>query len=825
MKNLPLCKHFVYKHLSIAVSFALFSTCQIATANDEKSENEPSATLDTIVIHSTNSDTPSITSTPMTDKTTSKKITEQLIMDNRDLVRYNPEVTIGEVGRYGSKGYAIQGVDGNRVAMLIDDVRVPDSEANEFYVPYGYVNDSRFMSDVETLQSVEIKKGADSLDSGNGAIGGAISYRTREPEDLIKTGEQLGGYLKTGFTNKNEEFMNAVGLAIKKNNFSGLVNYVYREGHELKNHEMLAHDKAQMNPYYFTENPNYTPFIDGWVSREYPDPAHYEQHASIAKLYYQPNDSHKFGIHGSYQYLLNHNNATSKGTTPGQNRVGYDENERTAYGANYEYFATNSRWLNNVKFSYTNQQIVTVGDTYKYPGSTKELRLNDREYRPNYFDTEQYLLEISTLPLSSHRFPWLGEHSFKAMIKYAIDDYDPYSVYWVSGYIAPDRPCRFDKEPYMCLDTSTMQIRTQTKSTAFSLSDKIYLNPKLSLNAGIRYDNYERTPTMHNWQKQHFEELSNQGINTGAVQAYRSGELTVNRKKDTTTWQAGLQFSPFERLVIDYQASTGFLMPLVTQMYAGFAMNGIEQIPNGNLKPEESFNQQLSIQKQWDNGYVKLTGYHNNYDNFITSANVTCRPSYECYQYINIEKAKSEGIALSTSYQLIPNWQYGHITINGQIAYQTGEQSNGESLLSIQPLNGLLGFTYRPNSDRYSITALGRFWGAKKAEDTLRYQTDIHGNTTLSPLRIRKTQNGSETQNISQFMKDTWTFDIFGNVKLSKGLSLQAGIYNLTDEKYLPWENIRPFASVGINQMIAGNGINRYTAPGRNYALSLNYEF
>lgn len=74
-------------------------------------------------------------------------------------------------------------------------------------------------------------------------------------------------------------------------------------------------------------------------------------------------------------------------------------------------------------------------------------------------------------------------------------------------------------------------------------------------------------------------------------------------------------------------------------------------------------------------------------------------------------------------------------------------------------------------------------------------------------------------------MKDTWTFDIFGNVKLSKGLSLQAGIYNLTDEKYLPWENIRPFASVGINQMIAGNGINRYTAPGRNYALSLNYEF
>ena len=77
-----------------------------------------------------------IAAAPTTSHVVTKQpITEELIMNNHDLVRYNPEVSISDVGRYGAKGFAIQGVDGNRVAMVIDGLKVPVIEVHEFYVP------------------------------------------------------------------------------------------------------------------------------------------------------------------------------------------------------------------------------------------------------------------------------------------------------------------------------------------------------------------------------------------------------------------------------------------------------------------------------------------------------------------------------------------------------------------------------------------------------------------------------------------------------------------------------------------------------------------
>lgn len=52
--------------------------------------------------------------------TTRRELNEQMVQNNHDLVRYNTEVDVAEVGRYGNKGFAIRGVDGNRINMNID---------------------------------------------------------------------------------------------------------------------------------------------------------------------------------------------------------------------------------------------------------------------------------------------------------------------------------------------------------------------------------------------------------------------------------------------------------------------------------------------------------------------------------------------------------------------------------------------------------------------------------------------------------------------------------------------------------------------------------
>lgn len=71
--------------------------------------------------------------------------------------------------------------------------------------------------------------------------------------------------------------------------------------------------------------------------------------------------------------------------------------------------------------------------------------------------------------------------------------------------------------------------------------------------------------------------------------------------------------------------------------------------------------------------------------------------------------------------------------------------------------------------------------------------------------------------------------DVYGSRKFGKDkqLTLNAGVYNLTNVKYIPWESLRMFSNANVNNMVDadGYGFARYTAPGRNYALSLTYEF
>ena len=62
-------------------------------------------------------------------KKTRKAIQEELIANNHDLVRYTTDVGISDNGRR-AKGFAMRGVEGNRVGISVDGVNLPDSEEN-----------------------------------------------------------------------------------------------------------------------------------------------------------------------------------------------------------------------------------------------------------------------------------------------------------------------------------------------------------------------------------------------------------------------------------------------------------------------------------------------------------------------------------------------------------------------------------------------------------------------------------------------------------------------------------------------------------------------
>lgn len=122
-------------------------------------------------------------------------INKEQIMGMRDLTRYDPGISVVEQGRGATSGYSIRGVDRNRVGLQVDGLVQTQSyitersHGSEFSnANGGAINEIEY----ENVRSIELSKGSASAEFGSGALGGAVSFRTKEPDDIIKQGQDWG---------------------------------------------------------------------------------------------------------------------------------------------------------------------------------------------------------------------------------------------------------------------------------------------------------------------------------------------------------------------------------------------------------------------------------------------------------------------------------------------------------------------------------------------------------------------------------------------------------------------------------------------------------
>ncbi|MDO4705093.1 MAG: TonB-dependent hemoglobin/transferrin/lactoferrin family receptor [Comamonadaceae bacterium] len=124
-----------------------------------------------------------------------QQLEEAQIDDIRELAETLPGVTVerrsnrmtinSRDGRSGNAGFNIRGLDGNRVLMLVDGVRMPRN--------YSFGASSRDNVDFGLLERVEIIKGPSSSLYGSDGIGGVVQFFTRQPGSYLKDGKTLGG--------------------------------------------------------------------------------------------------------------------------------------------------------------------------------------------------------------------------------------------------------------------------------------------------------------------------------------------------------------------------------------------------------------------------------------------------------------------------------------------------------------------------------------------------------------------------------------------------------------------------------------------------------
>lgn len=770
------------------------------------------------------------------ERVKAKTIQEQMIRDTRDLVRYSPDVGVSDDGRR-MKGFAMRGVEDNRVGISIDGVALPSSEENSLYARYGNFNNSRLSIDTELVKGVDITKGADSFESGSGSLGGNVNYRTLDARDIVLPEQNFGALLRSGYASKNREWANTVGFGYADNVFDAVVLYSRRRGHEMKSGgdvvdfvgfgELDKQDQAERGS-----------------ARIHPDPSKHNNHSYLVKLGWQPTDSHRFGFSVNGQNNSNYTYEKTYSLTSYW-READDIQKRTNINLSHEWTPASSvlsllrtdldyQKTRNGAINYKGDMVRT-GDWrtgYQYHNGF----MADRDERNMDTKYKRITFRLDSQPFSL----WAGEHrlSFKTFasrrdFENVNDDLDFNST----GNIT-------DRKHY------TIIRPMKTDQFGFSLQDKIAFDDKLSVNAGVRYDYEKVKPQAFKPDTPCLSTCVNDGNPAARSFNTWNGVLGLDYRFNDT-WRAA------------YQINTGHRVPTASEMYFTYTSPYGNWIANPSLKAERSLNQTLSLRGKNDKGLLDFSLYQTRYRNFLFEEEKTYQVPNEyynehsCYynpkycnptlteigqQMVNIDKARVRGVEFKGELNLhqVMSVPEG-FKLSGALGYSKGKLSGDRgSMLSIQPLKLVLGFDYESPDERWGIFSRVSYMGRKKTKDAqVIEQKSYCTSYKLDPWTGKETddcavalQYRDDKIDFRWLNKAATVVDVFGYYKPVKRMTLRAGVYNLFNRKYHTWDSLRginPRSTINSlsvsNTKSANQGLERYYAPGRNYAVSLEWKF
>ncbi|HHF3926296.1 TPA: TonB-dependent hemoglobin/transferrin/lactoferrin family receptor [Haemophilus influenzae] len=276
------------------------------------------------------------------------------------MVKYETGVTVVEAGRFGQSGFAIRGVDENRVAINIDGLRQAETLSSqgfkELFEGYGNFNNTRNGAEIETLKEVNITKGANSIKSGSGSLGGSVIYKTKDARDYLLNKDYYVSY-KKGYATENNQSFNTLTLAGRYKKFDALVVTTRRNGHELENYDYKNADSLTQGK-----------------KREKADPYKIEQDSTLLKLSFNPTENHRFTLaadlyeHRSrgqdLSYTLKYQRSGHE-TPEDDSRHTNDKTKRRNISFSYENFSQTPFW-DTLKITFSKQKIKTRARTDEY---------------------------------------------------------------------------------------------------------------------------------------------------------------------------------------------------------------------------------------------------------------------------------------------------------------------------------------------------------------------------------------------------------------------------------------------------------------------------
>ena len=756
------------------------------------------------------------------EKVRRQALDKQMVSDESDLVRYDPGISVVEGGRSGSNGFTIRGVDKDRVAINVDGLAQAESRSSEafqeLFGAYGNFNANRNTSEPENFSEVTLTKGADSLKSGSGALGGAVNYKTKSASDYVSEEKPYHLGIKGGYIGRNSQKFSSITAAGTWLGLDALMVYTRRFGKETKNNSDAADTVITDNKQSWNPNAGSTNYGSRGIARSKPDPQNWENISTLFKLGYNFNDQNRIGwiyedsrTDRTTTELSNMWAANWKGEALGDTRSRQDISYRKRIGFEYKNQLDKGPW-DSLNLHYDRQTIDMSTWSWDLPTDYNRSGVNSDVYHMfrNIRQKNTQFGADAEKQIDFSKLVWAMQYGLGGSQN---DNDNRDHSYWVRLY-DPKYQTSNNQELTMLVESSSKN-RFAYWNNTFQFGD----SSQYRLNAGLRYDNSS----------------SKAKDNPNYTPAIRGQipYLGSERKHSGFSYGLGLDWKFTPRLNLLAKYSTGFRAPTSDETWLLFPHPDFYLKANPNLKAETAKNFELGLAGSGKAGNFKLSGFQTRYRNFIeltymgVSSDNPNSPNYApisdgtalvsspVWQNQNRSSAWVKGLEFNGTWNLdsIGLPQGTHAGVNLSYIKGKAKQTNGQEtpINALSPWSAVYNLGYDAPSKRWGINAYLTHTAAKKPSDTVHSSDDLN-----NPWPFAK------------HSKAYTLFDLTGYVNLGKYFTLRAGAYNIGNKKYYTWESLRSIREFGTVNRVDNKthaGIQRFTSPGRSYNLTLEAKF
>ncbi len=685
----------------------------------------------------------------------SEAIEAQLAQNIKDLVRFEPGVSVrsapsrfgaalASTGRDGNSGFNIRGLESNRVFFTVDGIRIPDGFS---FGPAAFGRGDYV--DLDLLRSVEIVRGPASALYGSDGLAGTVSFITKDPVDFLEGDKPLAARARAVYVGASDSWAQSVSAAGRSGQWSGLLYYTRRDGHELDNRG----ENDALNS-----------------TRTTPNPQDIETHALLARVVFAPSDRQRLRLtfdYGDRDVVTEAYSGRAAPPLVGSSVLdldGVDKSDRRRVSFDH-HFDTAGGLIDRGQWALYWQE------SHSSEFSAEDRNTSADRTRLTTFDNS---VSGAALQLESA----FGGGPVMHRLVYGAD----YSLTRQEGVRDGTVPPTGEFFPVRAFPNTDYAL------AGVFLQDEIsLLNGRLELFPALRYDYYDLSPK--------------------ADALYPA--ITAGQSDSRLSPKFGLVGWPTEILGVFANYAAGFRAPSPSQVnnYFENPLFGYTSVPNPNLGPEKSESFEAGIRlrdldmagAQWR---TSLAAFTTSYDDFISQEAVSGSGAPGdpiVFQFINLNGVEISGIEARAD----ATWDRG---FGLRLAFSTADgkqKTNGvkEPLNSIEPWKLVAGVIYDDPAGRFGGQFIATHSARKGANDVAQNCTDSFGAPTPC------------------FTPPGFTLlDLTAYWNITRAAALRVGLFNLTDEKYWWWSDVR-------GNSASNTTLDAYTQPGRNASASFSIRF